>query len=246
VKHRIVIYLGLATLGLTAAAPAKADPIRTAQAQLPPYEILTIVRSTGLDPLSRPVRRGSTYVLRAIDGYGEEVRVIVGAQRGEILSVQPVMPASAPYETPGPVYGPGPRYVDPHYADPRYEPGPRYLPEPNYEPESDARYQPWQPDPRGPRVIYAPRAATAPIDQAPAAKATPSAKKPAPAPKSAVVTPAKPPAPPARPTDASAPAKPASESQAASAATKNATPEAGKTAPAAASTSAIPPVQTFE
>ncbi|MGA7486586.1 MAG: hypothetical protein WBW74_06555, partial [Xanthobacteraceae bacterium] len=32
---------------------------------LPPHEVLTIVRSTGLEPLGRPLRQGPVYVLQA-------------------------------------------------------------------------------------------------------------------------------------------------------------------------------------
>jgi hypothetical protein len=59
---------------------------------LPPHEILTIVRSTGLEPLGRPVRQGPAYALRARDPTdGQEVRVIVDAQMGRIVRVVPVL-----------------------------------------------------------------------------------------------------------------------------------------------------------
>jgi hypothetical protein len=224
--YKTIIYLGLAGLCMAASVPANAqDSLRPAQGQLPPYEILTIVRSIGLEPLSQPLRRGSTYILRAIGGYGEEVRVVVEARGGEILSVQPVMPVAAPYGAPGP------RYIDPRYADPRYAErryvDPLYTEEPEaYEP--DARYAPQPSDPRSPRVIYAPR------DKAPApkpairAKAAPPTGNVAPAPKSAAV----------------APAKPAAKPAADPVATNSTPPETSKTAPAAGP--ATPPVQTFE
>src|SRR5882724_8199936 len=37
---------------------------------LPPYEIVAVVRSTGLEPLTRPVRNGAVYALRALDPVG--------------------------------------------------------------------------------------------------------------------------------------------------------------------------------
>ena len=61
---------------------------------LPPHEILSILRSTGLDPLGQPVRRGPNYVLRAIDDNDREVRVVVSARSGDVLSVTPVQTAS--------------------------------------------------------------------------------------------------------------------------------------------------------
>ena len=53
---------------------------------LPPYEVITIVRSTGLDPLGPPMRRGPNYVLRATDEDDQEVRVVVDARSGDIVS----------------------------------------------------------------------------------------------------------------------------------------------------------------
>jgi hypothetical protein len=58
---------------------------------LPPYEIAAIVRSTGLEPLGRPVRQGPAYAVRAVDPAGEEVRVIVDARLGRIVKVIPLM-----------------------------------------------------------------------------------------------------------------------------------------------------------
>ena len=58
---------------------------------LPPYEVAAIVRSTGLEPLGRPVRQGQAYAVRAIDEAGEEVRVIVDARLGRIVKVIPLM-----------------------------------------------------------------------------------------------------------------------------------------------------------
>jgi hypothetical protein len=83
---------------LTFSTPAHAEPMRLAQAVeyggLPPYEIVTIVRSAGLDPLDQPVRRGPNYVLHAIGQDDQEVRVIVSARRGEIVRIVPMMSAS--------------------------------------------------------------------------------------------------------------------------------------------------------
>ena len=61
---------------------------------VPPYEVLTIVRSAGLDPIGQASRRGPIYVLRAIDDDDREVRVVVDARYGDIVSITPVMTAS--------------------------------------------------------------------------------------------------------------------------------------------------------
>ena len=91
-----IAYAVLAAL--TLAAPAAAEPIRPARSAapgvLPPYEIVTIIRSTGLDPLGRPMRRGAIYALHAIGRDGDEVRVLVNARSGKIVSVTPLATAS--------------------------------------------------------------------------------------------------------------------------------------------------------
>jgi len=136
--------------------PAHAEPMRLAQAVeyggLPPYEIVTIVRSAGLDPIDQPIRRGPHYVLHAIGQDDQEVRVIVGARRGEIIRIVPIMSASrmppgrggvtmGPYErmdgydaarpAPGYVapqgyrYGARPSAPDDDDEDPSYDNAPR-------------------------------------------------------------------------------------------------------------------------
>lgn len=137
-KQRLLLA-ALAALALT--APAAAEPMRMAQAGapdlLPPYEVITIVRSTGFDPLGKPIRRGPNYVLRAVDEYDREVDVVVGAHSGEVISVRPVnaatarLPASPPRGavTMGPYERMPPDYVPPPgqrgYTDPRgYSAGP--------------------------------------------------------------------------------------------------------------------------
>lgn len=59
---------------------------------LPPHEIITVVRSLGLVPLGRPVRRGNDYVVRAMDEIGQQMRVVVDGRVGEVRSVLPVGP----------------------------------------------------------------------------------------------------------------------------------------------------------
>jgi hypothetical protein len=223
--RKIMVRIACAALWV-AALPAKADPVRTAQAQLPPYEILTIIRSTGLDPLSQPVLRGSAYVLRAIDNSGEEVRVVVDAHQGRILSVRPVAAVST-YEAPPPGYGPPPVYG----PDPRYPPP--------YEYDSDAVYEPMEPA-GPPPVIYGPRASLPASKPLQSSKPAAAAKKPAPAPRSAAVAPPK-------PAETSAPSSETTAPAATSgtAPTNGAAPAEDKSAPAAAAP-ALPPVQSFE
>ena len=75
---------------------------------LPAYEILTTVRSMGLNPVSEPVRRGPYYVLHAYDPRGIEVRVVADAQFGDILSVAPARALNTAY---APRYERGPRII---------------------------------------------------------------------------------------------------------------------------------------
>lgn len=96
-------------LALTA-LPASAQYVADA---LPPFEVMAIVRSAGMDPLHRPVWKGGYYVLRAVNPYGEEVRVIIDAREGRIVSIRPS--GSQPLD----VARPGPRgaYPVPDYDD---------------------------------------------------------------------------------------------------------------------------------
>ena len=55
-------------------------------AVLPPYEVTTILRSAGLNPLHEPIRRGMTYVVRAVGASGVEMRVTVDARYGDIMA----------------------------------------------------------------------------------------------------------------------------------------------------------------
>ncbi len=149
-----------AAASLAAFLPAPA----AAQAQLPSYEVATIVRSMGLDPVGSPARRGPVYVQRALDGYGQPLTVTVDARSGYVISVQPLA-AAGPYAGRPRAYPPEPYYPAPY---PAYGP----------------------PPPAGPRVIYAPRESyNVPRPPAP----VPSVKKPAakPAPKTASSPPPK-------------------------------------------------------
>lgn len=81
-----------------AMAPADAQVVRIPQAApdqvLPAHEVVTIVRSTGLDPLGAPVRYGVTYRLRALDRAGRDLNVVIDARFGDILLVEPATGAS--------------------------------------------------------------------------------------------------------------------------------------------------------
>jgi hypothetical protein len=110
VKQHIAFVVGVLMSTVTGSAVAQPLPSGYPGAVypgnhgtgVPPYEVVAIVRSTGLEPLTRPVRSGPAYALRALDPAGQEVRVVVDARNGRIARVVPV---------------PGARYVDPRYGE---------------------------------------------------------------------------------------------------------------------------------
>jgi len=77
-----------APITLYAAGSRYFEPVAAADA-MPPYEILTRVRTLALDPIGEPVRRGPYYILHAYDRRGAEVRVVADAAFGDVLSVTP-------------------------------------------------------------------------------------------------------------------------------------------------------------
>jgi hypothetical protein len=115
----------LAVAGLLLLAFASADiaraqlmypPAPMPDAALPPYEVMSIVRSTGLTPMTRPMRRGPYYVLVAVDRFGRQLRVVVDAQLGDVVNLRPAFaaaygpntlpPVGAPVPDPGPAMPP--------------------------------------------------------------------------------------------------------------------------------------------
>jgi len=93
-----------------------------------PYEIVRTVRAAGFDPLSPPLREGTTYVLRATDFRGILMRVVVDARTGAIRDANRIVPGPGsygsaemgptPYGAPPPHYGPPPPYGWPVYDEP--------------------------------------------------------------------------------------------------------------------------------
>jgi hypothetical protein len=197
-KQVIALCAGLVAFAATASAgdlaqpalPGYPAPVYPGYALgLPPHEIITIVRSAGLEPLQRPGRHGPAYALRAVDPSGQEVRVIVDARSGHILSVVPVLgPRYAvlppPYgRPPGRIavvpdgYGPnsriaapppgvdGPLVTAPGMGGPPVAPG--RPPAAGAPPNRDAQAAPPLPRPR-------PKVATAQSPAAPAANPAPA------------------------------------------------------------------------
>jgi hypothetical protein len=141
VKQRLLLIAAAA--GFLGCAPANAQML--AADILPPYEVVTIVRSMGLNPIERPHWRHGRYILAATDRAGRQVRVVVDAQSGHVIRVVPIEVGY--YE------GPRGSGVRPDPYDPRYgapPPPPRSIPsQPDYnygsQPGYGPRYQQPQP-----------------------------------------------------------------------------------------------------
>jgi hypothetical protein len=91
VRQKLAIYAGLLAVSLAGSAPAFAQAYPPS-GTLRRFEVIALVRSTGLEPLSRPVRQGPAYVLNAVNPAGREVRVVVDARLGHIVRVIPLAP----------------------------------------------------------------------------------------------------------------------------------------------------------
>ena len=160
--------------GAASAEPAGMTPSGAADG-LPPHEILARVRSSGFDPVSRPLRSGRTFTLRALDRYALELNLVVDAHSGRVLSADEVAaPHYAARRGPMPAYG---AYDAPVYArifgapeagfgSPR---PPRTVPGANVKPQDKAAASAPLPRPR-PYVVEAtgsvPAAADTPVAQA--------------------------------------------------------------------------------
>jgi hypothetical protein len=209
-----VIAVALISMGSVSAASAQVYPRPPAPIDMPPHEVRTIVRSTGLTPAGPPVRRGQHYVQPALDPYGRPMRVVVDSAAGAVVSITPAT-VSAGYR-PATAHPPAPPYVrygmtpprdfedddDLDMVPPRPVPGARaptaVIPPPPPPPrEQLAARPPAKPVPR-------PRPATAPRDPAVAA-----VKEAAPATTASVPPEAKPVE--AKPEPAPAAAAPAAE-----------------------------------
>ncbi len=204
-KKQLAIWAGLALLGFGSVATAGAQTIYAgpgyagpglADPALRPYEIMSIVRSTGLAPLTRPMRRGPYYVLVAVDRVGRQMRVVVDAQLGDIVNLRPALAAeSYGPELGRPVGPPAMAAAPPDVAGANSAYGPRpggelYGTHPSAAPRpgTESGLAP-------PRPIPNARAATAPAANAPAPNVT-APSEPAPSTRVAVAEPALPPAPP--------------------------------------------------
>jgi len=207
-------------LGLVAAGTANAQgiyyprgdyPARYYEPQLPPWQIMRVVRAAGFSPLSAPVRRGPNYVITAVGRNGGYVRVVINAYEGEIVGVQPVM-AARPYGAPPPYdprmggavpprsydeppspYGPSSRAPGQDHSGPGAGSGPHGPGAGPHDPDA-GNYGPGAGIDRGtpplpPRTIPNPGVANAPTtDPATAVAPAPPARTPIPRPRPALAS----------------------------------------------------------
>jgi hypothetical protein len=115
VTFKPTVYLALAMLGLAGADRALAQPFF--EDTMPPRAVVGLVRASGFEPITRPVRQGRRYVLRAIDPVGTDVRIVVDAELGEILSARPLDPLAPRYRLGAPVIVAPPYARDPQLAN---------------------------------------------------------------------------------------------------------------------------------
>lgn len=93
------------------ASPASATravppPPSPANGFVSPYEIVRTVRAAGFQPLSRPLREGASYVLRATNFRGIPMRVVLDARTGVIRDATRILSATAAAGAPAAVTPP--------------------------------------------------------------------------------------------------------------------------------------------
>jgi hypothetical protein len=203
-------------------------------ADVPPYEVMRLVRARGLTPVSRPVMVGPNYIVHATDRNGDLKRVVVDAEFGDILRVVSLNrppPPSAP-----PAWARPPRSLD--LDDDDVVGG---LP-PAAIPQTRPRTAAVTPLPRPRPALAAP----SPVVPKPDASEQPASKPDAPAAEPAPVTAAAP-APAPRvvlPGGPAAMQETGGESRSAAPAVEPAAPDAR--APEPPATSALPPMQALD
>jgi hypothetical protein len=89
IKRRLLMVAAALAVGTSVAgAQERLGPPVPGAHLLPAHEIITILRSTGFDPVGRPVRIGSRYEVQAIDPDDYGVRLLVDGHTGRILTVR--------------------------------------------------------------------------------------------------------------------------------------------------------------
>ena len=142
----LIVLLSAAALGIaqTTPMPQEAPAAPPPPGFVPPYEIMRTVRAAGFDPLSPPLREGTTYVLRATDFRGILMRVVVDARTGAIRDANRIVPGPGNY---GPGYDGQLGMVAPYEPSPE-DMSPPYRPPPPFDtPEMSPNTQGAMPPP---------------------------------------------------------------------------------------------------
>src|SRR5256885_13697745 len=87
---------------------------------MPTESVSQMVRQMGLEPVGAPVRSGPVYFQRAADYYGKPLRVVIDAQRAQVVMVEPV--GSPPMMHGGPYASTGGAHRRRRDADPHANP----------------------------------------------------------------------------------------------------------------------------
>src|SRR5262245_63150263 len=83
-----LVYIGPGAYAARAYGPGFGPRIH--DGSLMPFEVMRIVRSHGLMPLSRPARRQATYEVIAGTRSGGQMRVVIDAFSGDVVKVNPI------------------------------------------------------------------------------------------------------------------------------------------------------------
>jgi hypothetical protein len=179
---------------------------------VPPEGVFQMVRQMGLEPMGPPMRNGAVYIQRAADYYGKPLRVVIDANRAQVVSVEAVGGPPAMYRGPyastgGPYwrrpYGPY-GAMPPHDDDDDYAPPGSLMaphgqpPQPGLPPASQAKPKsaavtPGRPPTPRKRPVSAPQEAAGSIEPiAPAPQDAPAAAPPAAKPATPEMTPVAP------------------------------------------------------
>jgi hypothetical protein len=137
--------------GRPPAAIEDGSPPAAVEGGLPASEILMVVRSSGLRPLTQPARRGPRYVLLASDNMGGQLRVVVSAYNGRIIHAAPAYDPRFAYQP-----------VRPRGLIPGVPPQHAAVPPPHPAPELR---EPTPPLPRTARTTAAPQPPAPPAKQ---------------------------------------------------------------------------------
>jgi hypothetical protein len=155
-----------------AAMPPEAPPPGYGPRLLPPMEVYTIVRESGLSPLGIPQQRGLVYTISVIDRGGDDGRLVIDARSGRIIRFVPAYRMGDNFNADlGAAYGPVGPLPPPTNSSYRRAPRPP-LPIPHVASRSRA------PLPKAPPHAAQPEAAPAQQSAATAKPAEPQASPP--------------------------------------------------------------------